>query len=161
MTQHARQGAIAALLDEYQRAIADLIKVLEKIPDDALTVIIDPKTKDANCRTIQSILTHVVHAGFGYAVSIRNSRGHKAARPGKTARLTIKEYIDDIEKMFAFTEDVFKSIKNSEIEQLNNSLKIKVSWGQSYDIEQLMEHAIVHILRHRRQIEWMMAEEFN
>jgi hypothetical protein len=27
------------------------------------------------------------------------------------------------------------------------------SWGQLYDIEQLMEHAIVHVLRHRRQIE--------
>ena len=25
--------------------------------------------------------------------------------------------------------------------------------GQSYDAEQLLEHAIVHILRHRRQIE--------
>jgi hypothetical protein len=26
-------------------------------------------------------------------------------------------------------------------------------WGQHYDIEQMMEHAIVHVLRHRRQVE--------
>jgi len=26
-------------------------------------------------------------------------------------------------------------------------------WGQRYDLEQLLEHAIVHVLRHRRQIE--------
>jgi hypothetical protein len=27
------------------------------------------------------------------------------------------------------------------------------AWGQVYDFEQFMEHAIVHVLRHRRQIE--------
>ena len=26
-------------------------------------------------------------------------------------------------------------------------------WGVRYDLEQLLEHAVVHILRHRRQIE--------
>jgi hypothetical protein len=26
-------------------------------------------------------------------------------------------------------------------------------WGMRYNLEQMMEHAIVHILRHRRQIE--------
>lgn len=31
--------------------------------------------------------------------------------------------------------------------------KIFTSWNQVYDIEQVTEHAIVHILRHRRQIE--------
>ena len=28
-----------------------------------------------------------------------------------------------------------------------------VKWRQQYDVEQLFEHAIVHVLRHRRQIE--------
>ena len=39
------------------------------------------------------------------------------------------------------------------MEENDPSKKIKVRWGQLYDPEQLMEHAIVHILRHRRQIE--------
>ncbi|HEY5122872.1 MAG TPA: hypothetical protein VIK14_03975, partial [Ignavibacteria bacterium] len=42
---------------------------------------------------------------------------------------------------------------NLTIEQTDNSKKMNVGWGQQYDIEQLLEHAIVHILRHRRQIE--------
>ena len=29
-------------------------------------------------------------------------------------------------------------------------------WGVTYNLEQLLEHAIVHILRHRRQIEKFM-----
>ena len=51
------------------------------------------------------------------------------------------------------SETVFKGLKDHELEEANNALKIKTSWGQLYDIEQLTEHAIVHILRHQRQIE--------
>jgi hypothetical protein len=29
----------------------------------------------------------------------------------------------------------------------------KTRWGVDYNIDQLFEHAIVHVLRHRRQIE--------
>ena len=31
--------------------------------------------------------------------------------------------------------------------------KMQVRWGPTYDFEQLFEHAIVHVLRHRRQID--------
>ena len=55
--------------------------------------------------------------------------------------------------MFAYNEKIFESIKDEELEQQNDSLKIISYWGQLYDIEQLTEHAIVHILRHKRQIE--------
>jgi uncharacterized damage-inducible protein DinB len=30
---------------------------------------------------------------------------------------------------------------------------MQAGWGVTYNLEQLLEHAIVHILRHRRQIE--------
>jgi len=32
-------------------------------------------------------------------------------------------------------------------------MKMTVRWGPVYDFEQLFEHAIVHVLRHRRQID--------
>jgi len=49
-----RQGAIGALLDIYEQAISDLKKVIEDIPDEALTIIIDPPTADENCKSIQA-----------------------------------------------------------------------------------------------------------
>jgi hypothetical protein len=33
------------------------------------------------------------------------------------------------------------------------ALRFQVRWGPTYDPEMLLEHAIVHLLRHRRQIE--------
>jgi uncharacterized damage-inducible protein DinB len=153
MTQSYRKGAIGALLDEYERAISDLKIVISTIPDNALTIITDPHTADDNCRSVQTILSHIVHSGYGYATSIHNLKGHNKPRPGKIFHLTIKEYIDDLTGVISFTEEVLNEFKDEELEQLDNALKIHTGWGQQYDVEQLMEHAIVHILRHRRQIE--------
>lgn len=38
------------------------------------------------------------------------------------------------------------------MEEFDQAKKINTKWGQQYDVEQMLEHAIVHILRHRRQI---------
>ena len=43
-------------------------------------------------------------------------------------------------------------------EQQVLATSMKFSNGKAYDFEQLMEHAIVHILRHRRQIERFLRE---
>jgi hypothetical protein len=148
-----RQGAIGALLDIYEQAISTFKNTIEDIPDNSLTIITDPHTADENCRSIQSILSHVVSSGFGYATSIHNLKGHNTKRPDKIFHLTIKEYLNDLTNVFMYTENIFKEIKDDELEQSDNSLKIKTTWGQFYDIEQMTEHAIVHILRHKRQIE--------
>jgi uncharacterized damage-inducible protein DinB len=147
-----RHGAVGALLDIYEQAISDLIKVIEDIPNGVLPIIIDPKTTDENCRSLQSILSHVVHSGYGYAASIHNLKGNNITRPAKALHATIKEYKEELDNVVAYTQNIFNGIEDGELEQLDDSLKIKSGWGQRYDIEQLMEHAIVHILRHKRQI---------
>ncbi len=156
MNKTYRQGAVGALLDIYEKTIFDLKEVFQVIPDNSLTVITDPHTTDENCKSIQTILSHVVHAGFGYATSIHNLKGLNIKRPDKTFHLTMKEYSEDLDNVFIYTENVFKEIKDNELEEYDNSKKIKTNWGQYYDIEQITEHAIVHILRHKRQIEKFM-----
>jgi hypothetical protein len=148
-----RPGAAGALLDIYEHAITEFKQTIQDIPDDVLTLITDPHTADENCRSVQTILTHVVHAGFGYATSIHNLKRSEVIRPGKVFHLTIQEYINDLAGVFAYTENIFKEFTDAELEQADNNLKIKTGWGQVYDIEQLTEHAIVHILRHKRQLE--------
>jgi uncharacterized damage-inducible protein DinB len=159
MAKIYRKGAVGALLDIYEQAIANLKEMIRDIPDHVLTIITDPQTADENCRSLQAILTHVVNSGYGYATSIHNLKGHNTTRPEKTFHLTTREYAEDLDKMFAYTENIFKEIKDNELEQSENSLKIKTGWGQFYDIEQLTEHAIVHILRHRRQIDRIKRNE--
>jgi len=153
MTKIYRQGAIGALLDEYERAIADLQQIITDISDEELITIVDSITKDTRCKSVQTILSHVVSAGLGYAVYIRQLEGQKIEYPKEIFYLTISDYKDDLNNLFIFTNDTFKNIQEWDIEQFDNDKKIKTFWGQVYDIEQTTEHAIVHVLRHRRQIE--------
>ncbi|GIQ57990.1 hypothetical protein Flavo103_11260 [Flavobacterium collinsii] len=156
-----RPGAVGALLDIYEQTILDLIDVIKSIPDDALTIIIDETTTSEDCKSIQNILSHVVSSGYSYAISIHNLKGHNMQRPDKIFHVTIAEYLKDLTNVILFTESVFREIKDDELEQFDDSLKIKTGWGQLYDIEQITEHAIVHILRHKRQIEKIKSSQLN
>ncbi|HQW21967.1 MAG TPA: DinB family protein, partial [Bacteroidia bacterium] len=66
---------------------------------------------------------------------------------------SVSEYSEHLILMYEYCENFFQLNSDITLEEHDNSKKIKVNWGQQYDVEQLMEHAIVHILRHRRQIE--------
>ena len=153
MTKTYREGAIGALLDEYEKAIRELQQTIADLTAEELTTIVDAKTHDSRCRSVQTILSHVVNAGKGYAVYILRNRGEEIPFPENILHAYVRDYQKDLDELFSYTLETFKQITESEIEQFENEKKIKTAWGQVYDIEQLTEHAIVHILRHRRQIE--------
>ncbi len=146
-------GAAGALLDEYEKALNELLETVKPISQETLTRIFDPETKDPNCVSIQSILSHVIKAGYNYAVVIRKSLGEQVAYQEIRILNTVSQYEAEIKKMFAFNEALFRDYPNLELEQYDSAKKFTVTWGQQYDVEQILEHAIVHILRHRRQIE--------
>lgn len=160
MINSTRTGAVGALLDEYELTLANFHKVIQDISAAQLVTITDPDAEDVNCRPVQAILGHVVRAGNHYAVQIANHKGAKLPRPEVVLRKTANEYRQDLDKMFAFSAEVFRNIVDDDLIEHDTARKIHVSWGQTYDIEQLMEHAIVHILRHRRQIEQIKRNEF-
>ena len=151
--QYRSNGAKGALLDEYERSIDDLKKVIADLQPQALQAIADAETEDPDCKSIQTILTHVVRSAFGYATYIRKHHGETLDfRPGQTFD-TAAEYVVALEAAFAFTEETFEAYPEIELETYETERKFRVRWGQWYDVEQIMEHAIVHVLRHRRQIE--------
>jgi uncharacterized damage-inducible protein DinB len=153
MVKAYRQGAKGALLDEYEKAIVELQTVIADISDKGLITIVDTATDDENCRSVQTVLSHVVNSAYSYAIYIMHQYGYQTVRPEKIFHTTVREYIRDLTEAFRFTETVFGDIKDNELEEFEQAKKIAARWGQVYDIEQMMEHAIVHILRHRRQIE--------
>jgi uncharacterized damage-inducible protein DinB len=151
-------GAIGALLDEYEKALNELIDIIEHITEEELLEIVDKNTKDKDCRSIQAILNHVLRAGYNYAIEIRRHLGESYEFLVPELMTSTKAYKKALRGMFAFNEVLFSDHKNLELEEYSDHKKIKVRWGQSYDIEQLLEHAIVHILRHRRQIERFLLQ---
>lgn len=153
MIASKKKNAVNAILSEYQKAIFELQSVIQNISDEDLASIIDSKTNDPDCKSIQTVLAHVVSSGYSYCIYIRELKKENIDRPEKINRKTVSEYKKDLDDVLQFTYDTFSTISDNDLEKFDESEKMKTSWKQLYDIEQMMEHAIVHVLRHRRQIE--------
>jgi uncharacterized damage-inducible protein DinB len=153
MTKIYRQGASGALLDEYERAIIDLQNTLSDISDTELITIVDNQTTDDSCKSIQTILSHVVCSGYAYGIYIRRFKGESIDFRDEIFHTSIQDYNSHLNDSFIFMVDSLKDINDNQLEEFDNNKKLNTSWGQVYDIEQIVEHAVVHVLRHRRQIE--------
>jgi len=144
------------MMDEYERAAGELKLLIEKTSEEDFNRIVDTETKDEDCRSIQTIIGHVVRAGYGYADYIRTAFSIPSTRPeslpGQGVPVLHREAVEKIDAFLAYTVQTLEGwweMTDAEIE----AVAMKVRWGPTYNLEQLLEHAIVHILRHRRQVE--------
>ena len=104
-----------------------------------------------HCCSIEVIMNHVVRAGYGYSKYIRDALSMDAL-PVEDRQIPQTEIGGEIDKMLAYTAEIFEGERQITDEEMEN-IYFKTRWGVTYNIDQLFEHAIVHILRHRRQIE--------
>ena len=151
MRDSYRSGAIGALMDEYERAAAELSSLIERIPEDDFVRVVDAQTKDDDCRSAQTIMSHVVRAAYGYADYIREQLSIESTRP-QPKLLSRQESLEQLEAALHYTVQTLDGRWEMSAEEIAG-IVIKSRWGAVYDVDGLLEHAIVHILRHRRQIE--------
>ena len=146
-----REGAIGALLDEHEKAMSEYLDFLERVNQEEFLKIVDPDTKDDDCRSFQTISNHVVNAGYGYCSYIRN----QFEGPTDRIRVEVNEVTkvrSQLNDMFEYMVQTLTPLWNITDEEFNSNIIIS-PWGQKYDLEEMLEHSIVHILRHRRQLE--------
>jgi DinB superfamily len=153
-----RQGAVGALMDEYERAAAELLTILNGITDEEYGRIRDTKTEDESCRSIQTIMAHVIRAGYGYAGYMRTAWGQEPIVKW-SEKVSRSQVPGELRRMLDYTIETLDS-KWDMSEKEAAEMKMVVGPGPAgflydsvYDFEQLFEHAIVHVLRHRRQID--------
>ncbi|HEY3568527.1 MAG TPA: DinB family protein [Thermoanaerobaculia bacterium] len=138
-------------MDEYERAGEELARLILRLSDAEFEAVWDLQTKDEDCRSIQTVMHHVVTSGYSYALYLREALSEPGTRPqiqfGKRT-----ESVEQLEAMLAYTAATLEGRWEMPNEQ-TTAARIQSRWGQAYNLEQMLEHAIVHILRHRRQIE--------
>lgn len=146
-------GAQGALIDEYERALEDFYTSIGNLSSDDLQKNLDPTNPKKIFQTIQGILTHVLNAGYVYIYAIRNHLGEDLTYIEHEHLNNVAEYISAYKKMLDDNAKLFTDNPELTLVEHNSDAKVLCPWGQRYDVDGLMEHAIVHILRHRRQIE--------
>lgn len=150
-------GPFGALMDEYARAAEDLCRVVETIPGDEFTK--ERSSEDPDTVSYRSICRHCVNAAYGYSFMIREARKQdihrehilpedEPATPGDVRGL--------LENALKYGEETLDGLYDADDETVLG-LSFKAHWGPTYDPEMILEHAIVHLLRHRRQIERWLA----
>jgi len=158
-------GATGALMDEYARAAEDFCGVVEAF-DAAHYLRPHPQARapqpgDPDTRTPQAICTHVVSAAQRYAAYILIRRGLLAADtpPAVVAPPASPRHVRAALAAGLTAMDTALAGLTGAGEQELAALRFTVRWGPVYDPDMLMEHAICHLLRHRRQLEnWPEAD---
>ena len=150
---------LVALVEEYKRATKDYIKILDNISKEDFLAIRDSEAKDPDCKSIQTVTFHIIQSGYTYANYIQSVSNNRWLEY-KTIIDTTKNAVHEIGEMLKYTEESFYDNwykSNEELEKYS----FKTRWNVTYDLEQLLEHAIVHILRHRRQDREFFEERLN
>ena len=135
MQKHYRtNGAAGALMDVYENVLRELQYVITDITIDELKHIADPLTKDTNCRSIQTVLSHVIKAGHNYVIAIRNNLGEENEFHEIILLNSIAEYNIAFEDLILFTEKLFNDFPELQLEVFKNEDKILSRWGQPHTL---------------------------
>lgn len=143
-------------MDEYERAASELTRLVERIPDDDFTRVVDSQTEDEDCRSAQTIMSHVVGAAYGYADYLREQFSVESTRPPRRL-LSRRESLEQLQAALRYTAETLEGRWEMSAEEIS-AIVVKTRWGPVYDAEGLLEHAIVHVLRHRRQLERFISQ---
>jgi len=144
-------GAFGALMDEYARAAEDFCTTIEALPLDLF--LRRRESTDPEMASIQSVCAHAVSSAHGYAIYIRKVRGltPRERPPWEEILVPAPAGVRPLlATALRLTEESVDGLTATD--EILVPLRFQVRWGPTYDPEMLLEHAIVHLLRHRRQI---------
>jgi hypothetical protein len=140
-------------MDEYARAAGDFCGVVESF--DPARFVAERASNNPSTVSPHAICVHVCGAAHRYAHYIRKARGvdfvdryeldpSRLASPQDVRGLLAEAII--------MTESTVEPLLGATEEEIQ-ALSFPVRWGPRYDPEMIVEHAVCHLLRHRRQLE--------
>lgn len=138
-------------MDELERATEELGLLIEELTEDEFQTVCNPGAENEEFRSVQAVVNHVVRAGYAHANHLRvafSAHGSRAEVPLGTRGQSLEQ----LAAMLSYMEATLEGRWEMTDEQIE-AVKIESRWGPIYDLEQMLEHAVVHVLRHRRQIE--------
>ena len=140
-------------MDEYARAAEEFCRVAESFSDERF--VAERPSDDSDCVSIRAICGHACGAAWGYANYLRHAQEIEMTSPPVPPGERIRGPADvraTLADATPYTETSIAPLLRLEDERVE-AMEWRVRWGPLYNPESMLEHAIVHLLRHRRQIE--------
>jgi SAM-dependent methyltransferase/uncharacterized damage-inducible protein DinB len=151
-----RPGALGALVDELERALGELDARLAPLDEEAAS---RPRRLPGSSETltVMDVLEHVCHSQHVYDELLRVAFG-LPGRPWQAPVRTLAGLCARLGTLAAACWELLEDKADWSDEQVEGT-RIRAHWGTAYDLEQLLEHAVTHVLRHRRQLERLLEAE--
>jgi hypothetical protein len=151
MSRHA----VLALFDEWDRSRRELVALLPRIRPAELE---GGDAKDES--RARGILIHVLRAAYGYATWIDECLGvpppeRRVDPKALSGRADFEAAFDDVRDFFRQALELVTDAHLDGPAPGQSPPHFRSRWGEDYGIEQMLEHAVCHHLRHRRQLERM------
>ncbi len=146
-------GPFGALMDEYARAAEDFCGVVERF--DLARFDVERPSNNPSTVSARAICLHVIGAAHRYAHYVRKARGVDFVERYETDPVRLHAPRDVrglLTEGIVLTEETVEPLLKA-TEQEIQALSFTVRWGPRYDPEMILEHAVCHLLRHRRQLE--------
>ena len=141
------------MMDEYARAAEEICRIAETF--DAPRFLAERASDDPDTLSPRSVCAHAVGAAWGYANYLRHAQGIEMASAAVQPNDSVQSPADfrpALEEAMGFTEESVAPLREMSEEQVE-ALEWRAKWGPLYNPESMLEHAICHLLRHRRQLE--------
>jgi len=135
-----------ALLDELERALVEFAAFIRGLPEDLYETPVPGEEG-----SIRAILGHVVEAGYRHVTYVAECAGGTVPE----RRFLDPEGLSDAETFTAALLDIGRYAREALATVDGPALagcRIEARWGQTYDGEQMLEHATCHPGRHIRQL---------
>jgi hypothetical protein len=140
-------------MDEYARAAEDFCRAVEAF--DPARFAAERASDNPNTRSPHAICVHVCGAAHRYAHYIRKARGVEFIERYELDPSRVGSPQDVrglLAEAITFTEGTVEPLLRATEADIQ-ALSFTVRWGPRYDPEMILEHAVCHLLRHRRQLE--------
>jgi hypothetical protein len=146
---------VLALMAEYKDVASVYNQIISDLATEQFLTVFDPDAKDPDCSSILTITEHLVSSGYAY-INYINAKLEVAKFTYVSTISDTSSGVHELNAMLKFTEVSLEKILHLENEEIEH-WRYDTSWGVLFDFEQIMEHAIVHIMRHRRQIQEFLS----
>ena len=113
-----------------------------------------PPTTDPDCESTEAMLRHVLNAAGGYMTGMPQrlglpDPGIRQAPALEAIEAEADAYLDEV---LARWRDPLRDVPGARFVETHRS-----NWGEDFTIESMLEHAVVHPMRHAFQLQELMA----
>jgi len=146
-----RSRGARALVQLHERELRDFSACWKRAYSSGLKL---PRSDDPNYASLAALLAHVLRAARGYIVWSCETLG--LPQPQLDAAPTADDAADRADDYIGLLLEGWSGALLDATDEALEHAAAPAPWGPSYCVDSMLEHAVMHPLRHRFQLEELM-----